>query len=270
MMTSESRMGSFCGTRHIGLLYDSALKRFLISPHSLPHPQSYHPLLPPPRTCSPHGYLTALSPQHWSTRSSGLPTYSSSWTPCLWNKFHMSKNGTEDGKRTRTWTFLEELTNAWERHKSRETVQYITYTQRGCRKTSGTKHRVEHPTWWDKSQGSQLRGSNPWKEASQPESPALRDTWYLTGWRAWRISLERLSCPSPPCSTWGITLTLTPMVSHQHYSNTSLTLVLPPWVHPLSAHCAAPAHCLILLKVQSWLYSFFARKLSAAICSLLA
>ena len=266
MMTSEPRMGSFCGTRHVRLLYDSALKPFLISPRSLPHPQSYHPLLPPPRTCSPTA-ISLLSLHSTDlpdpldcplTRLPGHPACETNST-CLRMALKIEKG-----------TFLEELTNDWERHKSRETVQYITYMQRRWRKTSGTKHQVEHPTSWDKSQGSQLRGSNPWKEASQPESPAIRDTWYLTGWRAWWISLERLSCPSPPCSTWGITLTLTPMASHQHYNNTFLTLVLPPWVHPLSAHCAAPAHCLILLKVQSWLYSFFARKLSAATCSLLA
>lgn len=120
-------------------------------------------------------------------------------------------------------------------------AQYITYTQWSWRKTSGTKHRVEHRSWWDKSQGSQLRGSNSWKEASKPESPAIHDTWYLTGCRAWWISLEWLSCLSSPCHTWCITLTLTPTVSHQHYSNTFLTLVSSPWVHPLcSLHCTCP------------------------------
>lgn len=76
----------------------------------------------------PHGYLIALSLQHWSTRSFWLPTYSSSWIPCLRNKFHMSKHGTEDTKRTQTWTFLEELIDDWERHKNKETEHNISHT----------------------------------------------------------------------------------------------------------------------------------------------
>lgn len=115
---------SFYYATNISFFHDSALTPFPISPlYCTPCLQSYHPILQ-----HEVSLLCMWSPCLVSCSSSLLsiglpdicdhPLYLSFQSPWQWNKLSMSKNGTEDTKRTKLWTCPRETTDR-ERHRNK-------------------------------------------------------------------------------------------------------------------------------------------------------